>query len=89
MVLENNSRADYSLQVSNIENVSGEYENLEAPFLVKVKSDDNTSGYIDLEVIPWSQSTPIVTRFYEGWNPELLSKITVPDTAGFYVQIGY
>lgn len=87
MYIQNDSNVNVSLQVSNIYNVEGEYES-NKPFLVKIKSDSETTGYIDLDVIPFGQNDIINTRFYEGWNPELLKKIIAPATVGFQVQVG-
>ena len=70
-----------SLQVSRLENISGDYTS-STPFLIKNISGDQ----LELEIKPVGNADYITTILDEGWNPELC--IGVKGTAEGQIQIG-
>lgn len=79
----NRDNVTNSLQVSKIINVSGSSIKPGFPFLIK----NNSETGIQLNVVPWGQSTSVNTVFFPGWNPELIGEIKGGATSA--IQIGY
>lgn len=82
MILENELLVNFSLQVSHLEDISGDFES-ETPFLV----NNITDSTVEANVIPASDSAPIMTPLAPGWNPIICKGIVGAPADTF--QIGY
>ena len=44
---------------------------------------------VTLEVMPVNGSEWVTTKFYVGWNPELVKKVKLNETVGLSLKYGY